>query len=508
MATLSLPKIKVRSSNRFQRILFIGALVLGFVPLIFGQDLNSIYLGYEEIYKMQQDPQQLEAAQRELSRTLANAPELMGSSQVVDQLGERIAYKRKMLTHFSLDHSLVFSVITESATALIHTLRGISEPQISGFDQLLPLMDFIQDYWNELMHAFRFPLFQEFLSIVKIPGLAQKLSIRDEDFRFLAETILNTYNQNPSSFSSQLLFQIAHFGGEPLLRYFALLLYPDVLTGKEVEYFDAHRKLQLYVDIGRHLYGPELSERIHPDLWSLYQDLDRYFLLKDRMDILHRRIISADLSNIIAMIPQMMEHLNELERVSIPSHRLQQTAQSILGTCITRLQVEGNSLQGIIIPQATLDLLSSIQLKNPQTQRLVEQLHQPVLGIAKNNRIPLDSDRSVSDIESETFARFRLIIIVSCALGLLVGTLLLLFKPMLRARFFRKLGLRSFAIAIVKQLSFEKPLDPDLHVMLAQMLVENDQTEEANAEFRAASRLLERSSNKKKKPITRGLRKK
>ncbi len=508
MVALSLSPIKDRASNCLQKGLFIGILVVGFTASIFGQGLQSIYLGYEEIYRMQQDPLQLEAAQRELSRTLANAPELMSSSQHVDQLGERIAYKREMLTLFSLDHPLVFSVITESATTLIHTLLEINEPQIAGFDQLVPLMDFLQEYWDDLVNTFRFSQFQQFLSIVKIPGLAQTLFIRDEDFRFLAETILNSYHQNPTSFSSQFLFQIARFGGEPLVRYIALLLYPNVLTGKEVEYFDAHRRLQLYIDIGRHLYGPELSERIHPELWSLYQDLDRYFLLKDRMDILHRRIISADLSNIIALIPQMMEHLNELERIAIPSHRLQQTAQSILETCITRLQVESKSIQGIIIPQATLDLISTIQLKNPQTQRLVEQLHQPVLGIAKNQRIPLDSDHSVSNIESETIGRFRLIGIVSCALGLFVGTLLLVFKPLLRARFFRKLGFRSLAITIVKQLSFEKPLDPDLHVLLAQMLVENDQTEEANDEFRAASRLLERSSHRKKPPIIGDQRKK
>lgn len=491
MAALS----TLRSLEIYSILLLIAFFCVWGTSSLFSQQTQSIYLGYDEIMQMQKNPELLETAQKQLSKTLASAPELMISSENVDRLGQRIAMKREIIDTYGIEDPLIKAIMTESTSDFISALQSRSETTISGYDSLIPLMDFMQEALDELIQDFHFTRLRSLLAIVKIPGLTQSLHLSEEDMRVLAKKILDNFDQRPVEFSSDLIHRIAKFGEDQLLRYIALLLYPVTYVQKEVEYFDAYRRLRFYIDLGRAYHGPHLRDKANQELLSRFDNLEMYFNQKDRIDILHRRILTTEALGLIPLIPMLLDYLTDMEKLALPAHRLQETAQSMIESCMTRLRVEAKSFQNTEIPRTTLDHLSAVRLTNPQTQRLLDQMSQQVITLSTGMSADEDTSRTPSE-ETQGYPHMWIIIWITIGSGIMLAFLALAFNPRMRARLYRRIGLTKRAIGIIKRLSFENPLDPDLHVFLAQLLADNDQIEEAMSEFRAASRLLEKPSTK------------
>lgn len=474
--------------------IFIVFLCLTISASLLSMEIKTV-MSYDEIYSLQKDPARIWEAEAQFLNTLVNAPELLGGEEITEYLGRRIYMKKNIIENSSEEDELLELIIMEDTSKILDFLREKSTV-IEGYEDKYGLMDFVIDDYRNSMVFYSLQKLKNYLNLIYMKNFRLFFTLDGKELDYLAENLIINFTNNRIDFNNSTIKKLALFGGEELLLRLGVKTTPLVMLLEESDYRKEYDLLSIMNDLYAAYSENSTDEKtMLPQLLEKYEKLRAYFSLKEKTEILNRRVLTIEKSSLDEMIPLVCEYIREYENIKLKKEILKTGLIDLTNNTVSRYSYE----EGLKLSEDNLKLLG-------ETSSSISDVEVTLRYFEKSQGDPKSRETNINDVgaaeitpEKDKKTLYDYIPLLAAVSGAVILMLILTVPRRNRAYLLKKIGSRKKALEIFQKLSFETPRDPDIHVAMAQLLEEMNREEEAISEYRMASRLVDLEDGKRDK---------
>ena len=432
---------------------------------------------FDAMYELQKDPDQLKYALDCTLSTLMYAEENFPSQISAEILLERIYSKLGLIEKYSVEDEIIISIIKESTNDLLRALKTVDE-ETDKYQQAYPLMDFVAKDFSQTIEQFHFEKFKEYFELNKLNEYQLIESLDGKQLQKLTAKIIETIIQNNYSLTNETYSKMVNLGKDKLLNYLNIQINPYLNKNQVETYEKQFYLLKAYSSLYKYFHGQSYEENIPKDKYNYYKDLSDYYDYLSNVEILSRRLLTAEKETLSNLFPVFLDYIEQYEDINLKTDKLNKTLQSMIKNASTRFSYEKSELR-----VENMDL-SEISVSNEGINTSLKNLI-TLINSKKQNEV-ITEKKSILSFISKT-SLFLYLLIITGILLLILIVLPLKFKASLLKNF----GLNNRALSLFEKAAIKNPMDPDVHIKTAQIYEKLGREEEAMNEYKIASKVLD-----------------
>jgi len=450
--------------------------------IIFCGVLNAVVLKenvlpYDDLYVLQKDPHQLQYALDCTLSTIMYDEDQFSSQLQAEELLKRIYTKLNLVQEFGMDDPIYQAIVKESSTELLSALKTVPEPTDS-YSHAYSLLDFVIKDFSILIEQFHFEKFKEFFQTNKLKGFQLIQSIDGKLIQKLTEHLIEQIIQNNYYLNNETNKSIVQLGKEKLLNYLSIQINPYLEKDQIESYDNQYSLLKSYLDLYKDYYGDSFSEKIPQEKYEYYLDLKIYYEYLTNVEILSRRLLTAENETLNSLFPVFFEYLKQYNRIDLKSDTLKNAVHSMIKSALTRFSYEDHQ---VLVSNNTFE---NITLTDNDLNNSLMNLKSKLFP-ETNEEVPSNKQRILSFISNPSFILFAFMI-----LGI-ISIILISLPIKFRAALFKIVGLKTKSLSLFEKAAIKHPMDPDIHIKIAQIYEKLGREEDAMNEYKIASKVLD-----------------
>jgi len=439
--------------------------------------LKENVLTYDDLYHLQKVPDQLQKALDCTLSTVMYDVDQFSSQLQAEELLKRIYTKMVLSREYGLDDPVYEAIVKESTTELLLALEIIAEPT-ERYSKAYHLLDFVIKDFSILIDQFHFEKFKNFFQTNKLKGFQLIQSIDGKHVQKLTEHLIDVIIQNNYYLNNETNRSIVELGREKLLNYLSIQINP-YLNKELLESYDSqYSLLKSYLDLFQDYYGDSYSEKIPAEKYKYYLDLKEYHEYLSNVEILSRRLLTVENETLISLYPVFFEYISQYNQINLKSDKLKNVVHSMIKNALTRFSYED---QQVLISNNTFE---NITLADNDLNNSLMNLKSKLYPKTKEES-PINKQQLLSFITNPSFILF-----VFLAFGV-ISIFLISLPIKFKAALLKTVGMKTKSLSLFEKAAIKHPMDPDIHIKIAQIYEKLGREEDAMNEYKIASKVLD-----------------
>jgi len=439
--------------------------------------LKENVLTYDDLYHLQKDPDQLQKALDCTLSTIMYGEDQFSSQLEAEELLKRIYTKMELSKEYGMDDLVYEAIIKESSTELLLALKAIAEPT-ERYSKAYHLLDFVIKDFSILIDQFHFDNFKNFFQISKLKGFQLIQSIDGKLVQKLTEKLIETIIQSNYYLNNETNRSIVQLGEEKLLNYLSIQINPYLNKDQLESYDSQYSLLKSYLDLYQDYYGDSFSEKIPQEKYEYYLDLKEYFEYLSNVEILSRRLLTVENETLNSLYPVFFEYIKQYTQIELKSERLKNVVHSMIKNALTRYSYED---QKVMISNNTFE---DITLSDNDLNNSLMNLKSKLYPETKEDNHH-EKQQLFPFINNPSF--FFLVFLIFGFISILLISL----PIKLKAALLKTVGMKTKSLSLFEKAAIKHPMDPDIHIKIAQIYEKLGREEDAMNEYKIASKVLD-----------------